>query len=80
LHLFLHHAILFEGGFMQDFEERAKILLQAMLDMMDQQEETPYVREVFELTAVWDDTECDGGCWQEEARELLEDYRLSQKK
>lgn len=53
--------------------ERAKILLQAMLDMMHKQEQTSYVQNIFELTAVWDGAECDGGCWQEEARDLLEE-------
>jgi hypothetical protein len=53
--------------------KRAKILLQAMLDMMHKQEQTRYVQNIFELTAVWDGAECDGVCWQEEARDLLKE-------
>jgi hypothetical protein len=51
--------------------ERAKILLQAMCDMMKQQEQTCYVQNIFELSAIWDDVECDGYCLYEEAKELL---------
>ena len=51
--------------------DRAKILLQAMVDMMETQWKTPYVQDVFSLTAVWDEVECDGYCWYEEAKELL---------
>lgn len=44
-----------------------------MVDMMKQQEETCYVQNIFELTAIWDNAECDGYCWYEEAKELLEE-------
>lgn len=53
---------------------RARVLLQALVDMMDKQEESPYVSSIFELTAVWDDAECDGYCLYEEAKALLEGY------
>jgi hypothetical protein len=56
----------------ETFEERARILLKAMLDMMKQQEEVDFVKSVFELIAIWDEAECDGLCWQEEVRALLE--------
>lgn len=53
--------------------ERAKILLQAMVDMMKKQEQNRYVQNIFELTAVWDEVECDGYCLYEEAKQLLEE-------
>ena len=30
------------------------------------------VENIFETTAIWDDAECDGSCWHEEAKNLLE--------
>lgn len=53
--------------------ERAKILLQAMVDMMEKQNRTCYVQNIFELTAIWDEAECDGYCLYEEAKQLLEE-------
>ena len=57
--------------------ERAKILLQAMVDLMKQQVESHYVLNILELTAIWDDAECDGYCLYEEARELLDEWLYS---
>jgi hypothetical protein len=51
--------------------DRAKILIKAMVDMMHKQDATPYVSSIFELTAIWDEAECDGYCWYEEAMQLL---------
>lgn len=52
--------------------DRAKVLLQAMCDMMGQMERS-YAEDVniFEATAVWDEAECDGYCLYEEAKQLL---------
>lgn len=56
-----------------DFDvERAKILLKAMCDMLDKIAGTGYVENIFETTAIWDGAECDGSCWHEEAKNLLE--------
>jgi len=56
-----------------DFDvDRAKILLKAMCDMLDKIEASHYVQDIFETTAIWDDAECDGSCWHEEAKNLLE--------
>ena len=51
--------------------DRAKVLLQAMCDMMKKQTETCCVQYIFDLTAVWDNAECDGYCLYEEAKQLL---------
>lgn len=53
--------------------ERAKILLQAMVDMMEKQKDDCSVNSIFELTAIWDNAECDGYCLYEEAKQLLEE-------
>lgn len=59
---------------MEDIKERAFVLLQAMVDMMQEQESSHYVLSIFEQTAIWDDAECDGGCLFEEAKQLLDDF------
>ena len=50
---------------------RMAILLKAMCDIMQKQENSRYVLNIFEQTAIWDDAECDGYCLFEEAKELL---------
>lgn len=54
----------------EDFK-RAKVLLKAMCDMMKKQDNSRYVLNIFETTAVWDNAECDGYCLYEEAKELI---------
>jgi hypothetical protein len=57
---------------MEDFDaERAKILIQAMCDIMQKLRKSHYVEDVFSATAIWDEAECDGSCWYDEARALL---------
>lgn len=51
--------------------ERAEILIRAMVEMLDKQAKSHYVTDPFEMTAIWDGAECDGGCWFEEAKALL---------
>jgi hypothetical protein len=53
--------------------ERAKILLQAMIDIMEKQMKSRYVLNFLEETAVWDGSECDGYCLYDDAKQLLED-------
>ena len=53
--------------------ERQEILLKATHDILKKCEEGPYVKDVFEQTAVWDDVDCDAGCLMEEISCLLED-------
>lgn len=55
----------------EDFE-RAKVLLKAMCDMMQKQDRSHYVLNIFEQTAIWDGAECDGNCLFEEAKWLID--------
>lgn len=59
---------------------RAKILLKAMIDMLEQQERSHYVLNILEQTSVWDGAWCDGYCWLEEAKDLLETEKMDQNK
>lgn len=52
--------------------ERAEILLTAMNDLLNKCRDSRVVENIFEQTAIWDDVECDGGCWHEEVKALLE--------
>lgn len=61
----------------EDQKERALILLKAMRDLMKKSDETPFVTDIFQLTAVWDGAECDGGCLYEELTDLLDDIEYS---
>ena len=49
---------------------RAIVLLRAAYELMRQQEESPYVLNILEQTAVWDDVECDGYCLNDEIKDL----------
>ena len=46
--------------------DRAKVLLKATYDILQKQEESPYVLNVLETTAEYDGTECDGNCLEED--------------
>ena len=48
-------------------EERAKILIKAMVDLLKKQKESVYVLNILEQEAIWDGVECDGECWYGEA-------------
>lgn len=54
-------------------QERALILLQATLDILKTCESHPFVVDVFETTAIWDEVECDGNCLMEEIEQLIND-------
>lgn len=46
----------------EELFERAKVLLKATLDLLNQQKESPFVLNMLETTAVWDGAECEGYC------------------
>jgi hypothetical protein len=52
-------------------QKRAKVLIQAAIDILEQCENSPYVLDALQVTATWDDTECDGSCLLEEMKDLL---------
>lgn len=54
-------------------QEQAKKLLQATLDILKQCDEGGYVKNVMEVTAVWDEIECDGYCLMEEVEVLIDE-------
>lgn len=60
-------------GEILQFNRRALILLKAASDILEKLDETPYVLNFFEQTAVWDEVECDGYCLMEEINDLLEE-------
>ena len=51
--------------------ERAEVLLKATYDILRACNNGPYVEDVFQMTAIWDEAECDGGCLMEEIADLL---------
>ena len=52
-------------------ENRKDILLRATYDILKKCDEGPYMKDVFEQTAIWDGAECDGMCLMEEIAEIL---------
>lgn len=52
-------------------QERALILMKATLDILNKCDEGPYVKNVLETTAIWDEAECDGYCLKDELEDLL---------
>ena len=60
--------------------ERAKTLLKAYRDMFDKQRRSAYVKSIEELTAVYDDCECDGGCLYDDMGTLLDDIEYWEEK
>lgn len=55
----------------EEQQERAKILMQATLDILNKCNEGIYVKNVMEVTAIWDKAECDGYCLMEELEALI---------
>ena len=56
--------------------KRAIILLKATSDILEKLDDTPYVLNFFEQTAVWDGIDCDGYCLMEEINILLEEMGI----
>lgn len=54
-------------------QERAKILLQATLDILKKCDEGTYIQNVMEVTAIWDEAECDGNCLKDDIEDLLDE-------
>jgi hypothetical protein len=57
----------------EDQQVRAKILIQATIDILKKCDEGIYVKNVLEVTAEWDGVECDGYCLKEELEQLMEE-------
>lgn len=53
-------------------EDRATVLLKAVLEILSKCDAGPYVKDVFGETAFYDGTECDGYCLKEDIESFLE--------
>lgn len=54
-------------------QKEAVKLLKAGAELARKSDDSMYVKQFMMQTAVWDDVECDGGCWTEEVEYLLEE-------
>ena len=54
-------------------QDQAKKLLKAASEILIKCNEGGYVKNVMEVTSIWDGVECDGNCLMEEIGELLTD-------
>lgn len=57
-----------------DALERAKILLQATRDIFQKCDDSGYVLNVLEVTAIWDGVECDGYCLKDDIEAWFEEF------
>lgn len=53
-------------------EDRASVLLRATLEILNKCDQGPFVKSVFEETAHYDGTDCDGYCLREDIEIYLE--------
>ena len=53
-------------------EDRATVLLNAVLEILNKCNNVPYVKDVFGETAHYDGTDCDGYCLKEDIEHFLE--------
>ena len=57
---------------MEEYQQlEAKKLLKATFDILKKCDESPFVLSALEVTAIWDEVECDGYCLKEEIECLL---------
>lgn len=56
-------------------QERALLLLKKGAELA-RKSDSYSVKEFMSTTAIWDDVECDGMCWTEEAEDLVADMEL----
>ena len=56
-------------------QDQAKKLLKATLDILEKCNEGVYVKNVMEVTAIWDKVECDGNCLMEEVEQLVDELK-----
>lgn len=52
---------------------RAYVLLKAVLDILKKCDDGPFVEDVFEQTAFYDEAECDGYCLRDDIASLLDE-------
>lgn len=54
-------------------QERAKVLMQAALDILNKCDGSFFIISALEATAIWDDAECDGYCLKEDLEQLIDE-------
>ena len=52
-------------------EDRATVLLKAVLEILNKCDAGPYVKDFFENTAFYDGTDCDGYCLKDDIEQFL---------
>ena len=52
-------------------------LLRAAYQLLQKQEDSPYVLNLLGESTVWDGVECDGGCLMEEVKALLDEQSVN---
>ena len=58
--------------------DRAIVLLKATRDILQKQADSSFVQNVLDITAKWDDAECDGYCLLDDIKALLEEMGESE--
>jgi len=53
-------------------EDRATVLLKAVLEILNKCDEGPYAKDFFGETAFYDGTDCDGYCLKDDINDFLE--------
>ena len=62
---------------LEDFEKaftRAKTLLRATFELLKAQEDSTYVLNILEQTAIWDEAECDGSSLMDDIRYWFDEF------
>ena len=54
--------------------ERATVLLKAVYDLLQKQEESPYVLDILAEIIFYDGSECDGGCLKEDIEYWFDEF------
>ena len=60
-------------GYKSSFS-RAKTLLRATYELLKAQRDSPYVLNILEQTAIWDEAECDGSCLMDDIRYWFDEF------
>jgi hypothetical protein len=54
-------------------EDRATVLLKAVLDIFDECDKGPHVKDIFEQTTFYDGSDCDAFCLRDDIKSYLEE-------
>ena len=56
--------------------DRAKVLLKATYELLEKQENSPYVLNLLEQTIHYDDADCDGNCLKDDIEFWFEELNM----